>query len=106
MNKILILHTNYRVFGGEDVAVNNEIKYLSDYFHVRSLFFDNTGKIKLNDLSTFLFQTDVFAKAALNKEIEINHPDIAYIHNLWFRGSLSLITLLLNKNIKVLLEYD
>jgi len=104
VNKILILHTNYRIFGGEDVAVNNEIKYLSDYFHVRSLFFDNSGKIKLNDLSSFLFQTDVLAKATLNKEIEINHPDIAYIHNLWFRGSLSLVTLLLNKNIKVFVK--
>ena len=104
MNKILFLHTNYRIFGGEDVAVNNEIEYLSNHYNVRSLFFNNSNKINLNDLNTFLFQTDVIAKTALNKEIDISYPDIAYVHNIWFRGSLSLISTLLKKNIKVVLK--
>ena len=104
MNKILFLHTNYRIFGGEDVAVNNEIEYLSNHYYVRSLFFNNLNKINLNDLNTFLFQTDVIAKTALNEEIDISYPDIAYVHNMWFRGSLSLISTLLKKNIKVVLK--
>ena len=41
MKKMLIIHNNYQDIGGEDIAVENEIKLLSKYFDVRVIYFSN-----------------------------------------------------------------
>ena len=41
MKKILVIHTKYRITGGEDIAVESEVSTLKDKFHVETLFFSN-----------------------------------------------------------------
>lgn len=104
VSKILVVHTEYRNFGGEDVAVKNEIDFLSKNHEVRGLFFSNNNKLNFTDATIFLTQNDIKATIALNKTLDDFRPDIAYIHNLWFRGSLNVLNVLLNKNIKSVIK--
>ena len=41
MKKILMIHTTYRLIGGEDVAFNNEVKVLKNNFNVEVMKFSN-----------------------------------------------------------------
>ena len=41
MKKILVIHTKYRITGGEDIAVESEVSTLKEKFHVETLFFSN-----------------------------------------------------------------
>ena len=45
MKKILVVHNKYRHIGGEDIAVDNEISLLRNYFRVRELYFENDIEI-------------------------------------------------------------
>ena len=40
MKKILLVHNNYRLQGGEDIAVKNELKLLEKKYQVKSIFFE------------------------------------------------------------------
>jgi len=39
MKKILVIHTKYRITGGEDIAVDSEVATLKKYFNVETLYF-------------------------------------------------------------------
>ena len=41
MKKILFVHTRYRITGGEDIAVDNEILALKKVYDVEALIFSN-----------------------------------------------------------------
>ena len=41
MKKILLVHTRYRITGGEDIAVDNEILALKKIYDVEALIFSN-----------------------------------------------------------------
>ena len=41
MKKLLVIHTEYQEKGGEDIAVRNEINFLSKYFETEELIFSN-----------------------------------------------------------------
>ena len=36
MKKILVIHTKYRITGGEDIAVDSEVATLKRYFNVET----------------------------------------------------------------------
>jgi len=91
MKKVLLIHTLYRNFGGEDSAVESEIQLLKSKYKVDKLLFDNSKKINFYDLINFLFLTNIESNKKLAKKINDFQPDIIYIHNLWFKGSLGLI---------------
>ena len=38
MKKILVIHNNYQIQGGEDIAVLNEVKLLQEQYKVETLF--------------------------------------------------------------------
>ena len=59
MKKILVLHTKYRSFGGEDQSVENEIKLLEKYFDINKVFLSNKLEKKFNDLITLLFNRNL-----------------------------------------------
>lgn len=42
MKKILVIHNRYQITGGEDIAVENEIKFLQKQYNVKVLYFENT----------------------------------------------------------------
>ena len=54
MKKVLLIHTLYRNFGGEDSAVESEIQLLKSKYKVDKLLFDNSKKISFYDLINFL----------------------------------------------------
>ena len=41
MEKILIIHNEYKERGGEDIAVEDEIKFLSNHFEVDTVLLLN-----------------------------------------------------------------
>ena len=90
MKKILVVHTTYRNIGGEDIAVNNEIKLLQKYFHVEKLFFSNNDKNFIRDLISLLFNKNSFSKKLLKDKLKLFQPDIIYVHNTWYKPSLEI----------------
>ena len=41
MKKILFIHNQYQSKGGEDISVENEIKFLESKFNVKKVIFHN-----------------------------------------------------------------
>ena len=70
MKKILVLHTNYIHIGGEDVAVNNEIKFLKENYHVDSLLLPNTINTNTAQKISFLSLSNYETNKKLEKKIE------------------------------------
>ena len=98
MKKILVVHTTYRNIGGEDIAVNNEIKLLQKYFHVEKLFFSNNDKNFIRDLISLLFNKNSFSKKLLKDKLKLFQPDIIYVHNTWYKPSLEIFDLIKDQN--------
>ena len=48
--KILVVNTKYRVFGGEDANIVDELNFLKKYFEVDYLEYKNSDKITFSDL--------------------------------------------------------
>tara|TARA_B100000925_G_scaffold291827_1_gene281742 strand:- start:714 stop:1859 length:1146 start_codon:yes stop_codon:yes gene_type:complete len=104
MKKILIVHTKYRLKGGEDIAVENETKFLKNHFQVETLFFSNETTNSFKQLISLLLSFDKESYNLLEDKINTFSPDVIYIHNTWFKGSLSLFKLAKKKKIKVLVK--
>ena len=96
MKKILLVHNNYRLQGGEDIAVKNELKLLEKKYQVKSIFFEN--KIEsFNDIFAFFtFNNRTSNKKILNTVDEFK-PDIVYFHNNWFKVSVGIFKKLRKK---------
>ena len=104
MKKLLVVHTEYQIPGGEDIAVNNEAKFLSENFDVKKLIFSN-------NIDNYFSQSLNFIKNKNNQSIRILHddiksfkPDRVYIHNTWFKASLGVFDLLRDLEMKPLLK--
>jgi len=104
MKKVLLIHNLYRNFGGEDSAVNSEVDLLSQNYQVEKILFDNKKKVNIYDLINFIFLTNLESNKIVKKRIEDFSPDIVYIHNLWFKGSLGLINLVKKYDIPVVIK--
>lgn len=104
MKKILVINTKYRKFGGEDANIIEELNFLSTYYKVEYLEFDNSSKINFFDFLSFFTLSNLKSNLNLKKSINKFKPDLVYIHNLWFKGSLGILKILELKNIKYLLK--
>ena len=104
MKKILIVHTRYQNVGGEDIAVENEVKFLSKFFEVDTLYFQNDNEINFKQFMYFIKNSNLDSVNELEHKITNFQPDVVYIHNTWFKGSLGLFKLLESKNIKTVLK--
>ncbi len=104
MKKILVIHTQYRNLGGEDIAVKNEIEFLKKYYEVETLYFQNTIENYFSQFFSFLTNKNYLSEKKLINSIKNFSPDIVYIHNTWFKASLSIFKLLKGKEIPVLLK--
>jgi len=94
MKKILVIHTKYRNQGGEDVAVKNEVETLSKFFIVETLYFENSELSILSDLIAFLTNHNYKSNKLLRERIEKFQPDIAIVHNTWFKANLGIFKVL------------
>lgn len=99
--KILILNTNYREYGGEDSNIIDEIKFLKHKYSVEELNFSNKEKITLSDVLAFFKLSNYKSNKKLSAALSNFEPDAVYVHNLWFRANLGILTSLNNKQIKI-----
>ena len=104
MKKILVIHNKYRFTGGEDIAVDKEIALLKQKFEVKVLFFDNTIKNYLKQVFWFLLNSNTDSDKQVIKILKEFSPDIAYVHNTWFKGSLGIFRILKESNISTVLK--
>ena len=103
MKKILLIHNKYRQLGGEDISFENELQFLTRHFEVDNLVFNN-NKITPNDVVSFFTNRNKSSLKILDKKIEKFSPDVAYIHNTWFKGSLGIFDKLKDKNVEIILK--
>lgn len=104
MKKLLIVHTRYQNRGGEDISVDNEIQTLSNKFEIESIIFENSEKLKLINLIYFLFNSNFSSLNKLKEKLKTFEPDIVYVHNTWFMGSLGIFKYLKKNNINTILK--
>ena len=86
--RILFVHNEYLEIGGEDIAVQNEINYLKEYYEVNELIFSNNIKNYFLQIFYFLINKNYKSKRILEDKIIEFKPDIVYVHNTWFTASL------------------
>ena len=66
MKKILLINTKYRIKGGEDSNINQEILDLKKNFEVELLEFDNK-KLEIMDIVSFFIGSNITSNRILNK---------------------------------------
>lgn len=102
--KILLIHNEYKSLGGEDVAVKNEAEFLNQYHSIKLLTFQNNLKGLTTQIISFLTNRNVNSLNRLKNEIALFEPEIAYIHNTWFKASNIIFTYLEKKEIPIILK--
>ncbi len=90
MKKLLVIHNKYQQIGGEDIAVENEIKFLKKNYKVEYLYFENKITNYFFDFFTFITNKNTKSTYILEKKIKEFKPDAIYIHNTWFKASLGI----------------
>ncbi|MFC4213184.1 glycosyltransferase [Pedobacter lithocola] len=99
--RILVIHTFYKLQGGEDVVVENEMKLLRENGHqVELLKFDNSN---FSFIKLILMPFNLFAYFKTKKFIRHFKPNIIHIHNLHFGASLSVLYAAKNLQIPVVM---
>ena len=81
--KILLIHTNYRLHGGEDAVVEQERELLKQNYSVEILRFQNQGGLK----GALQFLGSIWNRSAANKvkqKINEFQPDVVHVHNWHF----------------------
>ena len=58
MKKMLIINTKYRVVGGEDTNIIDEIEILKKNYNIHYLEYDNSARLNLIDLVSFFTGTN------------------------------------------------
>ena len=53
MKKILIINTKYKIFGGEDSNILQEVDLLKKHFDVEYIQYDNSTRLTFSDLFAF-----------------------------------------------------
>jgi len=104
MKKILILHNRYQQIGGEDIAVQNEIKFLQKFYEVDVLYFENSNKNFVVTALSLLFVNNSFSNKKIKRKVENFEPDLVYIHNTWFMLSLGFINQIKKRKIPMLFK--
>ena len=104
MKKILVIHTQYQIQGGEDIAVENEVKFLQNNFDIERLTFSNKIDSYFSQAFSFFRNNNYQSVNALDESLNRFNPDAVYIHNTWFKASLGIFNLLRDRQIKPLLK--
>ena len=105
MKKILLVHTRYRITGGEDIAVDNEILALKKAYDVEALIFSNNEIDNIfKQIIYFLINKNSQSDKLLKNKLNSFKPDLVYIHNTWFKASLGIFRLLKKHNTKFVIK--
>ena len=101
--KVIVINTKYKNFGGEDSNILEELELLNDKYEVEYLEFDNNSQLNFSTICSFLLSYNYRSNSELEKKLKEFKPDIAYVHNTWFRR-LGLFSVLKRNNIKIFLK--
>lgn len=99
MKKILIINTKYKELGGEDSNILDEIDLLSKHYKVEYLEFDNSKELSVFDLLSFLNNSNFISNKTVSRKIDEFKPDVAYVHNTWFKANLGIFKILKKKKV-------
>lgn len=102
MKKILVIHTKYKHFGGEDSNIVEELKFLEEKYNVEYIEFNNSDKLNLFDYIGFFTNSNINSNKKLKLVLKEFKPDIVYIHNTWFKAGLKLFKIV--KNYKTIVK--
>ncbi|MFC4477158.1 glycosyltransferase [Flavobacterium chungangensis] len=81
--KILIIHTRYQMFGGEDIVVDQELNLLKQHHTVEVIYFQN--HLGWRGAMQFLGSIwNVSSARKVRKKIKEFKPDLVHIHNWHF----------------------
>ena len=105
MKKVLIIHNKYQNIGGEDIAVEEEIEILKKFYEVDILIFKNDLKNIVSMGIGFFFSTNYRSNKLLKNKIENFLPDVAYVHNTWFKANLGIFKILQKNSIKTIIKF-
>ena len=105
MTKILFIHNQYQNIGGEDISVENEIKFLESKFNVKKVIFHNENRLSLTQLFSFFFSNNYKSNKTIQKIINEFQPDLAYVHNTWYTASLGIFKVLEKNNISTIVKF-
>ena len=94
MKKVLVIHTKYQNLGGEDIAVENEVAFLEKNYNVEVLYFSNDIKNFTSLVLALFFNYNFQSNKKVFYMMTTFRPDVVYIHNLWFAGSLGIFKIL------------
>ncbi len=56
MKNILLIHSMYQIYGGEDSNLEDEVSLLEKEFNVEKLIFKNSDSLNSIDILSFFFQ--------------------------------------------------
>tara|TARA_Y100001980_G_C14554968_1_gene342530 strand:+ start:408 stop:1556 length:1149 start_codon:yes stop_codon:yes gene_type:complete len=104
MKKLLIVHNRYQNIGGEDIAVENEIRFLKKYFEIEALYFDNHINSYLSELKSLFFSNNKDSTNKLKQKLKSFNPDVVYVHNTWFKASLGIFNFLEKEKFDVMIK--
>lgn len=104
MKKVLVVHNKYQNIGGEDILVYEEIKLLSKFYNVETIYFENRVDNIFSLLLTFIFSNNPRSNRIFKNKIREFKPDIIYIHNTWFKASLGIFKISKKNQIKTVLK--
>ena len=98
MKRVLIVNTKYKEVGGEDSNIIDEINFLSKFYEVSYLEFDNGKSLDIWDLISFTTTSNLKSNKLLKNKLNSFKPDIVYIHNTWFKINLGISPIILPAN--------
>ena len=104
MKKLLVIHNKYQQIGGEDIAVDNEINFLNNFYDVKTIYFSNTLTKYFTQIVAFITNSNKSSLDLLKEQLDSFQPDIVYVHNTWFKASLGIFNVLHNYDTKVVLK--
>ena len=99
------MHTKYRITGGEDIAVDNEVKSLEKVFDIETLYLSNQDiDSYIKQIKYFLFNNNPEINEKLINKINEFRPDLIYVHNTWFKASLGVFKIINSYNLRSLVK--
>lgn len=102
--KILVINNTYRIFGGEDSNILDELELLKQNNDVYYLEFKNSDKLSVFDFLSFVFSSNFRSNSKLKKILDQFEPDLVYVHNTWFKAYVGIFKILKKSKSRVILK--
>ena len=104
MKKILVINTLYKEKGGEDTNIIDEVEFLNHFYDVKYIEYSNREKLNIFDFLSFLTNSNYKSNRVLSKALDEFSPDIAYVHNTWFKANLGIFKILNKRKVKTYIK--